>query len=326
MSKTNQLTVALVAVCLPLALAQDPSPAPSSTPSAGGVSISAPPSPYSDSNPPPTAAAIVTPAIILAKPTTNPTVLYRVASKAGILRLNGAEIVLNGIPTPTARFVSWQDGHMDVLDTEADGSVSTTSWDISNLTAPFQPGSSIKGGHTNQFLTGDPEDGTWISPDLLPSEKPLMVTTDVSEDLPVLLGSVFVDDANRIFFTPPTAPVLFSLPNDVFEISCVTHLASNDTIVAEWTKLNEDNYHLVKINLSSLTVVSDFMPGDSLYVQKMLTWIDDNNVLGLANGHGFERYTTANLSSKTVTVTAASKDGVTAKVQQGAVVVYSISP
>ncbi len=310
---------------------QDPSPTPSPSPSLSDASAAPSPTPaVADPNateipPPPAAINPVVPGLVQPQITT--ITIYRKVAKIGILEADGgAEITLPSVPTPVTRSVSWQSGHLDVIDVANDESVTTTSLDISPLTNLYQPGNPLKKGYINNQLQGDTDDGSdWIAPDLMPREKPLTVTTDQSAGISVSLGSVFVDDANRIFFTPPQGYVIFPIPSDVFEINAVSHLSKDGIIIAEWIKLGEDNYHVVQIDTSSLEATMDFMPDDTLNVQKMITWIDGSTFLGRFTGHAFDEYTVVGISQNAVINRVSSASGNIFKVQNGAVTTHVIS-
>ena len=160
--------------------AGDSSPPDSGTPPPDPDSSTPPPQAVADPNatdipPPPTPMPSVAPTY--SQPQTSSITLYRKVSQVGILQADGAEIILPGVVTPLVRFVSWQNGHLDVMDTSQDGTSSTTtSWDISSLTSPYQPGNPLKKGYTNNQLQPDDDGSDWVAPDLLPQERPLTVT------------------------------------------------------------------------------------------------------------------------------------------------------
>ncbi len=260
---------------------------------------------------------------VLGTPTIQNITIYRKIAKLGVLAANGAEILLPGVGTPAMRSVSVQNGHLDVYDTAADSTVAISSWDVSALTSPFMPSNPLKNGsHTNAVVQDD-GDSTNV-PDRLPGEKVFALTTDEDADTTIQLGTVFVDDANRIFFTPPFAPLFFPIPDGVCEIECVTHLANNGSVALEWDKIGEDNYHAVTVDIASLEVTSDCSPDDTLSAQAELTWMDVNHLLGKYSGHGFDEYSSINLASGQITNKVSSSNGQVLKVQGAGAQLFSV--
>lgn len=276
--------------------------------------------------------SMLPPKTSLGVPTIQNVTLYKKSSKIGILSAKGAEITLPGIGTPVDRSINILDGYIGVSDTAADGSITVTSWDTSSLTNPYKPQDPSKDGHyNNAVIIDDPDDpdapSNAIKPDLLPGEIPSTYTVDDSDGNPSTtpLGSFFLDDANRIFFTPPTAKKLFLLSSDVFCINCVTHLSSGNKIVAEWSKTGEDVYHVVTIDLTSASIIDDFTLGDSDDVHMMLTWANSGSVLGKFKGHLFKEYFTIDLAQHTYLSKASTSAGEMQKVNNGSVSTIDIS-
>lgn len=243
------------------------------------------------------------PAPALSQPTIQYMTLFRKLSNAGILAANGAEIILPGVSSPANRSANSQEGHLNIIDTAADGSSVTTSWDISQLTNRYKPSSSPKGYTTHTAIKNDDDGSDSVAPDRLPGEVAFAVVPIDQADASagISLGTVFVDGANRIFYTPPKANIVVPLPAEVSEINAVSHLANNGSIVAEWDKVGESKYHVLVINTSGYSVNLDFTPDTALEGHDALTWIDGVRLLGHSCTRTGDEYGIVNLISQAVT-------------------------
>ncbi len=259
----------------------------------------------------------------LGTPTILTSLIYRVSAKIGILSASGAEIQLPNVPEPASRSINLRGGYIDVTDTAADGTVTNSSWNSSSLTDRYKPVNPDKKGYYNNAIVLD--DGDSVVPDPLPRESLATYTqpaTDSSDEQTYALGSFFVDDANRIFYTSPTAHVFLALPSDVFDISSVTHIPIDGKIIAEWDKADEDNYHIVGISVDNTSILFDFTPDSSVEIQQILTWVDDSTVLGRISAHGYDAFATINLTQHRFTSKINTSRGQFARVKSGAVTTY----
>ena len=166
---------------------------------------------------------------------TRPVTLYRLARRLGIFVVEGTEILFPGLPTPATRQLSIQEDSLLVYDRASNGKMTQSSWDVSALTNPFLPapaklGADLEAQPAEKPEAGVLEDVRWrhdATFNIFLNEKGEAV--DGSRLALGRQGSVFVDDANRVFFTPPKGIKMFyPKPADVYEITAVTHLARKD--------------------------------------------------------------------------------------------------
>ncbi len=236
-----------------------------------------------------------------------PVILYRLIRRTGIMRVAGAEIFLPGLPRTVKREVSAQLDHLDVIDMAADGTQSFSSWDISALTNPYLPPTPKPGDDTSwrasQNDHSELEDVRWRHDTTLTIHLNEAGEAVYGPDLSqTRLGSVFVDDENRLFFTPPKGATLFyPKPKDVYEIESVTHLARKGIIVFEWIRENDQRYHVEALNVKTRQPMYSFPLGDDLTVHEMLTWVDDHRLLGRFVARMFSACGVVNLRRHTVT-------------------------
>ena len=273
----------------------------------------------------------------LSTPTFQYQTVYRVSSQVGILATEGAEIILPGVPVPVNRIVNAQQDHLDVTDIAADGTRTLTSWDVSELTDAVQPDDPDDAGiittvsiaKLNPIIPRPPilpqpapvDQGGDIEPDPLPGEAHFSALS--ASGMPVKLGSVFVDQSNRIFYAPPTGTLFYAKPVDVYEINSVTHISQNGQILAEWTKDTDDNYHAVLIDENSQAILSDTTPDDSSLVQNELTWLDNQQVLGYLHGRNLDEYSTVDSAQGIVTSTTECVGGQALKINNGTLSIYT---
>ena len=239
-----------------------------------------------------------------------PVTLYRLNRRAGIFMVEGTEILFPGLPTPATREVDTQQDYLQVRDQAADGKVTLSSWDVSALTNPFLPAPTklpedLEAQPADKPEAGALEDVHWRHDEtfnIFLNERGEAV--DGSRAALGRQGSVFVDDANRVFFTPPRGIKLFyPKPADVYEITGVTHLARKGWIVCEWTREADQNYHVVGIRVPTGRTAFNFAPADSLQAHEVLTWVDDHRLLGQFVARQFSEYAVLDLRKRRVSDT-----------------------
>ncbi len=234
-----------------------------------------------------------------------PVTLYRLARRLGIFAVEGSEILFSGLPTPATRELSIQQDSLLVYDRAVNGKVTQSWWDVSALTNPFLPPPAKLGDDLEVQPADKPEAGAldnvrWRHDktfDIFLNEQGEAV--DGSRLAFGRQGSVFVDDANRVFFTPPRGVKMFyPKPADVYEITGVTHLARHGWIVCEWTREADHNYHVVGIRVSTRRAEFNFALADNLMAHEMLTWVDDHRLLGQFVARKFSEYAVINLRTR----------------------------
>ncbi len=235
-----------------------------------------------------------------------PVTLYRLIRKTGIMEVAGAEILLPGLPPPVRRQVSAQYDHLEVFDRAASGTLKISSWDISALTNPYLPPPAKPGDDTSWQSTQDDrselEDVCWRHEATFSVHLDEAGEARYDGDLSrTRLGSVFVDDENRLFFTPPKGATLFyPKPKDVWEIESVTHLARKGVIAFEWTRLDDDLYHVETLDTKTRRPIDRFPLKDSLDAHGMLTWVDGHRLLGRFVARMFSECGVIDLRRRTV--------------------------
>ena len=236
-----------------------------------------------------------------------PVTLYRLIRRTGIMKVAGAEILLPGTSPPAKREVSAQLDHLEVYDTAADGTVTIGSWDVSALTNPYLPAPAKPGEGTDaQAIQNDREE---LEPVHWRGDSTFAVRINEAGEADydgnvsqTRLGSVFVDGASRLFFTPPKGATLFyAKPRNMYEIEGVTHLARNGTVVFEWTRLNDPRYHVEGVDVQTGQPVYSFPGDDELDAYQMLTWVDNHRLLGQFFARKFSEYGVIDLQRRKVT-------------------------